>query len=436
MKHINYRKYSVILYWVIFLAMLCLYFTNDYGLVDIHKTSIVVAAAIDYEEEEVKVTAQLAIPQPSQSGESVKYSAVQGSGVTVADALNEINSKTGFFPKLLFCKLILLGESCQKLNLFKTMGCLYRKYFSELTALVAMCKGNGYDMLQMKAMYSQETSQAIQQVLADEAKRSANVSSVNLKDVAIDNYSKSKACYMPFIEAIKSGTSESGGGGDNSGGEPAQGQGGNSSGESLGGSEGNSAGGGQEGGGPGSSGSSGSSGGGGGGQSEEVEFTARKTAMFRAGEFAGILDENQSFALDILKNEIRVAMLPCEAEGKHCTMALKSVSGDVSLKVDKGIPRLVIKFDAQARIQGAGEKVDPAKTVNDDIVSEETLKATEKSVKERIEQLVKACRESDCDLLGAKESLHKFNYKYYDAFKDDLLERMTVEYQINIKSMN
>ena len=429
MKRIkNYRKYSVIFYWVIFLALLCLYFINDFGLMDIHKTSIVVAIGIDTEDEEVKVTAQLAIPQPSQSGESVKYAAVQGSGDTVADALNEINSKTGFFPKLLFCKLVLIGESCQKTNLFKTAGCLYRKYFSELTARVAMCKGNAYDMLQMKAMYSQETSEAIQQVLADEAKRSANVSSVNLKEIAIDNYSKSQACYMPFIEAIKSGTSEPGGNGDSSGGDPVEGSGGGSSGESSGSSSGGS----EEGGG----GSSDSSGGSGGGQSEEVEFTARKTAIFKAGEFAGILDEEQSFALDILKNEIRVAMLPCDAGSKHCTMALKNASGGVALEVDRGIPKLKISFDAKARIQGAKEKVDPAKTVKDDIVSPEVLKATEKAIKDRLEKLVNACKESGCDLLGAKDKLHKFNFKYYDAFKDDLLDRMQVEYEIKVESIN
>lgn len=424
MKRKNYRKYSVLLYWAVFLIMLCLYFTNDFGLMDIHKTSIVVAVGIDYEDDEVKVTAQLAIPQPSQSGESVKYASVQGSGITVADALNEINSKTGFFPKLLFCNLVLIGESCQQLNLFKTMGCLYRKYFSELTALVAMCKGNAYDMLSMNAMYSQETSEAIQQVLADEAKRSANVSSVNLKDIAINNYSKSQACYMPYIEAIKSGTSKSGGGGDNSGGEPAQNQG-QSSGGNAGGNGGGASG-------EGSGGENGSSG----GQSEEVEFTARKTAIFKNGEFAGILDENESFALDILKNEIRMAILPCNAEGKHCTMALKGMSGSVKLKVKNGVPKLVISIDAKARIQGAAEKVDPAKTVDDDIVSEEVLKATEKAVKERLEGLVKACREKDCDLLCAKDKLYKFHNKYYNAFKNDLLTRMEVEYDIKIGSVS
>ena len=432
MKSVKFRKFSVILYWLIFIALLCLYFTNDFGLMDIHKTSIVVAVGIDSEGEEVKVTAQLAIPQPSQSGEGVKYSAVQGSGITVADALNEINSKTGFFPKLLFCNLVLMGESCQKLNLFKTMGCLYRKYFSELTANVAMCKGNAYDMLQMNAMYSQEPSDAILQVLADEAKRSANVSAVDLKDIALDNYSKSQACYMPYIEAIKSGTSASGGNGDSSGGDPAQSPEGGS-GESSGGISGGDSSGGQEGGsGGGSSGGRSS----GGGQSQEVEFTARKTAIFRDGEFAGILDEAQSFALDILKNGIRVAMLPCDAEGKHNTMALKGVKGGVELKVDKGVPKLIISVKSQTRIQGSAEKVNPAKTVSDDIVSKEVLKATEKALKDRIEQLIAVCREKDCDLLGAKDQLHRFNFKYYDAFKDDLLSRMQVEYDIKIVSVS
>lgn len=427
MKRVNYRKYSVIFYWVVFLAMFCLYFTNDFGLVDIHKTSIVVAAGIDFEDEEVKVTAQLAIPQPSQSGDGIKYTAVQGSGETFADALNEINSKTGFYPKLLFCKLILVGESCQNKNLFKVTGCLYRKSFSELTALVAMCKGNAYDVLQMKATYSQETSEAIQQVLADEAKRTANVSSVNLKDIAEDNFSKSRACYMPYIEPIKRGTSESGGNGDSTGGDPAQGGGSGGGSSGVGSSS--------QGGGEGSSqGASGSSSGG--GQSEEVDFIARKTAIFNDGEFKGILDEGQSFALDIIKNDIRIAMLPCDTGDRHYTVGLRGVKGDVSLEVVKGVPKFKIEVSAKARIQGIKEKVDPATTLSDDKMNEEVLKAAETAVRNRMEQLMATCKESGCDLLGARDLLYKRNNKYFEAFKDDLLSRMEIEYDIDIKSVS
>lgn len=97
------KRFSVFIYWAIMIALIALFFTNDYGIVDIHKSAIIVAVGIDPAGEEVQVTAQLALPQPSQSGENVQYKEVQGSGLTVADALNEINSKTGFYPRLQFC---------------------------------------------------------------------------------------------------------------------------------------------------------------------------------------------------------------------------------------------------------------------------------------------------------------------------------------------
>ncbi|MDE6598400.1 MAG: hypothetical protein K2K60_07155, partial [Clostridia bacterium] len=245
-KKFSINKLSVIIYWAVLIALTVLFFTNDFGLVDIRKTSIIVAVGVDVEEDEVQVTAQLAVPQPSQSGDSVQYIEIQGSGITVADALNEINAKTGYYPQLQFCKLILVGESCQKENLFKVLSCFYRKNYSELTPLVAMCKGKASEMLALPAAVSPETSTAMQRALADELKKSANVSSINLKDIAYSHYSKSEACYMPYIEANVQGTSESGGNGDNVGGESGQ-QGGQGGGQSGGGSGGGERGG-QEGG--------------------------------------------------------------------------------------------------------------------------------------------------------------------------------------------
>ena len=117
-KKFGFSKISVVVYWLAFLALTFLFFTNDFGLVDIHKTSIITAVGIDCPEDEVLVTAEIAVPQPSQSGENIKYTQVQGSGLTIADAMNEINAKTGFYPKLQFCKLILVGDSCADNKLF------------------------------------------------------------------------------------------------------------------------------------------------------------------------------------------------------------------------------------------------------------------------------------------------------------------------------
>lgn len=418
---------SVIVYWAVLIALLALFFTNDFGLVDIHKTSVITAIGIDYENDEVKVTAEVAIPQPSQSGENIQYTEVQGSGITIADALNEINAKTGYFPKLLFCNLILVGESCKTENLFRILGCLYRKNFSELTALVAMCSGNASDMLAKKTTLGDDTTaSAIQRVLGEELKKSANVSSVNLKQIAMTNFSKSAACYMPYVEVNKPGTSESGGNGDNVGGESAGGQQGGQS-----GGGGDSAGGGQ-----GGQGGEGGQSGQGSGGGEEVEFTARKTAVYSRGMFVGILDEQQSFALDLLKNKIRLAAVPCDADGKHYTVALKNAGGGTELKVVNGVPELTLSFKAKAQIQGAAVIVHPEQTVNDDFVPENVIAAAEDEIKQRFEDLVKTLVEGDCDVLSIKELLHKNNYKYYEAFKEDLLTRMKVNYKVEIQSVN
>ena len=179
MKKSNSSRISVIIYWLIFIALLGLFFTNDFGLVDIHKTSIITALGIDYSDGEVQVTAEVAVPQPSQSGESIKYTQVQGSGETIADAMNEINAKTGFYPQLQFTKMILIGESCVERPLFQVLGCLYRKNYSELTSTVAMCKGNAFDMLAMKSEVTEPTSQAILKVLSDELEKSANAAPSN-----------------------------------------------------------------------------------------------------------------------------------------------------------------------------------------------------------------------------------------------------------------
>lgn len=436
-------KYSVLIYWAMIIAMLGLFFTNDFGLVDIHKTSVVVAVGIDTEGEEVILTAQVAVPQPSQSGDNIQYTEVQGRGLTIADCLNEINSKTGFYPKLLSCKLILLGEECKSEELFRVLGCFYRRNYSELTAQVAMCKGKASDMLSMPATISPENSTAMQRALSEELKKSANVSSVNLKDIAFSNYSVSEACYMPFIEANIQGTSAGGGNGDHVGGDkPQQGDSGGQSGQS-GGSSGSS-GGSSEGSGGGQSGQSGgSSGSSGGGQSggqsggQPVEFTARKTAVFSGGKFAGILDESQSFALNLIKNDIRLAVVPCDTEDEvHYTIGLKQAGGGIKLKVNDGVPELTVSFKAKAQIQGAKKVMQPDSVKYDDSLKPEVLKAVNDEVISRLQQLISFCAENNCDVLGAKQLLHKFNYKYFEAFEKDLLTRMSVNYKVDIKSLN
>lgn len=422
------RRFSVIFFWLAFLALAALFFTNDFGLVDIHKTSLIVAVGIDTTENEVQVTAQLAVPKPSQSGDNVEYAEIQGSGETVADALNEINAKTGFYPQLQFCKLILLGDSCKDKNIFRVMGCFFRKNYSELTAFVAMCNGKASEYLAMPTKTGDMTTTVIQRALADELKKTANVAGVNLKDIAVAHFSPSAACYMPIIEANVQGTSEQGGNGDNVGGDkPQQGASGGEGGANSGGQGGES--GGESGGGQGGESQSGQ----GGGQ-QPVEFTARQTAIFREGMFAGTLNEQQSFALNILKNEIRLAVLPCDTPEYHYTLGLGLGKGGIKVGVQNGKVQVKLGFKAAAQIAGIKKEVEPKETTNDDKLSPEVLKAAEEEVERRLMSMIEVSRQTDCDFLGIKQKLFKFHYGDYQKLADTALREMEVGVELEIRS--
>lgn len=431
------RRASVIFFWILFLLLSFLFFTNDFGLVDIHKTSIIVAVGIDTTEEQVQVTAQLAVPKPSQSGENIEYTEVQGCGETVSDALNEINAKTGFYPQLHFCKLILLGESCKNNDIFRVLGCLYRKNYSELTALVAMCNGKACQTLAMPTLTSDMTTTVIQRALSSELEQSANVSSVTLKDIAVAHFSRSEACYMPLIEANVQGTSEEGD--DVGGDEPktnSSGEGSSSSSSQGGGCGGDGSGsssGGKEGGGSSSGDSSSSSGS---GNKKPVEFTAKRTVIFKNGMYAGILNEQQAFALNIIKNSIRLAVLPCDTGEYHYTIGLGMADGGMDVAIVDNVPQVTFNFRAYAQITGIKRTLQPHETNFDDKLSPELIQVANKALEERLASLMEVSRQTDCDFIGIKEQIFKKHYKRFDDLQFDALQKMQIKYNIDVKSRN
>ena len=201
-KHTFYmprlRGEKIILLVVFFVVIL--FFSTDFGLIDIQKTAIILAAGIDRTEDGLfSVTAQIAVPEASKSGGAAQAIAVSGSGETVARAFQEINTKTGWFPKLIFCDLIVLGETVTKNNVFDCLGYFLRNEQMSDNCLLAACEGSARDALSASSPTEDMTALALQKILATEAKESGNISTVNLKDFAIGYFSPHKSGYMPFL---------------------------------------------------------------------------------------------------------------------------------------------------------------------------------------------------------------------------------------------
>ncbi len=399
LKNLSFVKWSSVIYAAIIIALAFMFFTNDFGLVDIRKTSVIIGMGIDVEEEQVRITAQVAVPQPSENGENTQFTEVTGQGQSVAAALKEINSKTGFYPKLIFCKLIILGESCAESDVFEELDYFYRNEYTQLTPKVAMCKGSAESILGTKMPFGGTATLTIEQVLSDEAKKSGNVATVTLKDIGHSRYAPGGACYMPYLEV------------ENAEEEVSGGEEGQSSASSSGGSKAS----------------------GGGGESSP-EFTGSRTALFNYGKFCGVLDNDKAFALNLLNNQIRHTFVVCEAEGKKYTMGLRSCSGGADLSFKGGKPVVSVGFKATCQIQDAEGDSSPEEIAKNFKVPQEVIDGLNLKLKQKFSALVSELIERDCDALGLKEQLYRKNYSYYDKYKDDLLSAATYEYKVNARS--
>ncbi len=389
-----------IIFLIIIAAMLFLFFSNDFGLVDIHKASIVVAVGVDVSDDGYAVTAQAAIPTPAQGEGSAAYTQVTGNGATVADAVDDINAKTGFYPKLAFCNLVVLGEACAERDLFTVLDYFYRNDYVPLTALVGMCRGTAKELLGMQPADGGMSSSAIQRAMSEELKNSANASTVNLKLLAQDAGSPSASAYMPFIEFTQSG----------SGGSTTASSGGSKS-------------------------SGGSSGGSGKSSEKSVEFTCLTTAAFTGGKFIGVLTEDQAFALNLVRSNIRLAVVNAEFDGKNYTVGLKNNSCALRIAVEGGVPVLRIKYRALANVQSSESRPAAEGSANSHLVSGGVLKAVADTVEGRMNSLIDFCVESGCDLVSAEKLLYQRFYDEYQSFKGRVLQSLKVEYDIKVESV-
>lgn len=395
------QKVAKVAFALIIIAMLFLFFTNDFGLVDIHKASIVVAVGVDVTDSGYEVTAQAAVPTPAQGGGSAAYTQVTGTGATVAEAVDDINAKTGFYPKLAFCNLVILGENCKESRLFTVLDYFYRNDYVPLTALVAMCRGSAKELLGQKPADGGMSSSAIQRAMSEELKNSANASTINLKLLAQDANSPSAAAYMPFIEFTQGG----------SGGATTA---------SSGGSSGSSS---------GSSGGSAKSG------ENSAEFTCRTTAAFSDGGFAGVLDEEQAFALNLLRSQIRLAVVSAVFDGDDYTVGLKNNSCAMKVAVEGGMPVVKVRYRALANVQSSKSRPAAEGNANSHLVKEGVLQSVSDEIEARMRSLEGFCKQNGCDLFCAERMLYQRFYSDYLLLKGNVLPVLKVEYDIKISSV-
>lgn len=385
--------------------LLLLFFSNDFGLINIQQTTVVTAIGIDRSEEEGKidVSAQIAMPE----GKKASSVLVQGAE-TVGEAIAEFNAKTGWYPTLVHCKLVLIGAEATGEDVFSSLDYFLRSEFVEDSCLVAVCEKTAAETLQADSPIGELTSTAIAKVLSSQAQKTGQVSVCNLRDFAKGYFSVSESGFLPLV-SIKKEAEEANSGKDSSqSGSDSQ-----------------------------SGGSSSQSGGGGQGSSDV--FDASQTVLFYRGKRTETLDADETLAFNLADTETDLAYgdVSVYENGNKVTYNLKIKIGKKAqkLKIEDGVPVFTFLIRAKAQITDADRSADIVEIAKTAIVPERVLRAAEEKFKTELDGIMEKTRSSGCDLFRMKQKLYRSRPKDFETYKDGLLTNARVLYDIRFDTL-
>ena len=376
--------------WIILAAIVAItFFSNDFGLVDIQKTAIILAAGIDRTADGFSLTAQIAVPKGSDRTTGGTSSVeIEGQGATVSDCISAIYTKTGWVPKLVFCDLVLLGEEAARANAFDALDFFLRNEYAPDSCLLAVCEGTAAETLKATSAIDDASSLALEKLFSDAAKKSGRVMTTTLREFAIGYYGRSASGYMPYVRM----SSQSGAQGGSGGQDAAGGQG---------------AAGGQSG--------------------QEMIFSAEQTAVFSQGRMTDVLTEAETFAFSLLKGNVYGGTLPSDG----ITLAVLRNDGSVSLAEEPTL-QATLSVDLKVRLAGR-DAPSSLENVAKGSVTEEELAAAESALRGAIGSLWERCAQSECDLFNLRRTLYRRSAAAYGTWKP--LSQIGTEIRVRIEGL-
>ena len=401
-----FLKNSIKYYLFIVLILGFLFLSNDFGVTDVQKTAIVVAAGLDRQEDTFILTTQVAIPQSSKQGKASEAVQIVSRGKTVGEAFDEINAKTGWYPKLVFCDLILFGESAKEQDVFEALDFFLRDEYLSDDCRLAVCNGTAKDLLNTTALVDPSSSTAMKKVLSAHAERVGTVLPNTLREFAIGYFSESRSGYLPVLttepQQEKIGKEDKAPPQQNTT-NPTQNGVGNADNPDK--------------------------------TEDKPVFSARETALFTHGKWVDTLKSNETFALACVLSKLRLASYTLQDGENACTlnirrnspsMKLRSTDGGFVLQVELTCTAGVLDYSKSQPIDKIGDAGD---------VPKEFFTLAAKKLSGEIEGVYEKCRALGCDLFGVQERLAKYGKRPFRDQQAVILPKTRAQVSVRFQNV-
>ena len=130
---------------------------------ELQTTAIVSGIGIDKEGEEISLSAQILIPQPSTSY-SPKSTVISGTGKDLMDAISAVELKTGQSLGLAHCYIIIIGDELCNDNLIETLDFLMRSNIMGNNTALIHTSQKAEDILKVSSQFSESDINNLQNI--------------------------------------------------------------------------------------------------------------------------------------------------------------------------------------------------------------------------------------------------------------------------------
>ncbi len=395
------RKAKIVM--IVIAIVFIFFFSSDFGLIDVEKTSIITAIAIDKaDDNDYLLTAQIAVPEATDTNSENLKTQISGKGSTVGEALKDLGDLSGWFPKLSFCNLIIIGKELASDNVIKVLDYFAKTLRVQDSALVALSESTAKELLSLSTPLDNISAFALQKIMLKNTGFDRDVADTDVKTFCSSHYSFSSSAYMPIIKVIPAGDEASNGSG--------------SSGSQNGSSSGNAT---------------------NGGNSDKSKsdklFDARSTALFKEGKKVGELDSDLTLAFNSVISTFKGTTIPVKVDGKgnYLLSVLKSSSNTSLTATDDNLTfNVTVKLYCKISDHSA-DGSDQALSQNKPLPTE-VINEAKKYFYENLEKLVEVSKSTQCDFFHIKEKLYRFNNKQYSRYKDNYLSVLNANINVDI----
>ena len=384
-------KPKIALFALFFISIL--FFSNDFGLIDIEKTAIITAIAVDKTQEgEYEVSCQIAVPEASNAISENQKAQITGKGSTIGNAIKNVGSISGWFPQTIFCNLIILGNDVLDQDVISVLDFFHKTMRVQDSAQVVLAEEKAKALLDATTPLDNISSFAIQKILLKNPGFDQDVYAVDIKTFCVGYYGRTNSSLLPMVRVITEKQDEKST-------QTKQQDSSQSDTKTKG----------------------------------KNTFDATTTALFLNGKKVGELDKKQTNTLNMItKNVNGSAFAVNDVDRVNYLITIKKDRSKIKLTADQNDLKLDIKLKLYCQISDQTSTLNEGVFINTDILPDKVKEATQDMITQNILDLIETSRQTRCDFLYLKEKLYRFCPKQYSRYKDNYLDAIKINIKVDV----